>query len=336
MPLLSLAAADLLDRFASPDPTPGGGSAAALAGATAAALVVMVCAMPKTRSGDPGERGRLDAALADARAAGDRLRKLVDEDAAAYDGVVAAYRLPKANDDEKAARKRAVDAAMAVATDVPLRTAEACRAVLAAAATAAATGTPTPSATRARRPRWPGRVCGAPRRTCASTSARPARAPRSPAGSRTCRARRTRACRESCRRRSRAHPAGGRGVGHRLLIVDDEEAIVLTMKEYFETYGHEVDCARGKDEAEAFLRASRYSLMIADLRLHPVREAEGLDLLALVRERYPRTKVVLFTGYATPETVSEARRLGADALLQKPQALSDVARVVFALLAAPA
>jgi len=124
-------------------------------------------------------------------------------------------------------------------------------------------------------------------------------------------------------------------VGHRLLIVDDEEAIVVTMKEYFETYGHQVDVARGREEAEGFLVESSYALMIADLRLHPVKEAEGLDLLALVRERYPKTRVVLFTGYATPEVVSEARRLGADAFLQKPQALSDVARVVFALLAAP-
>jgi ActR/RegA family two-component response regulator len=125
-------------------------------------------------------------------------------------------------------------------------------------------------------------------------------------------------------------------MGHRLLIVDDEEAIVLTMKEYFETFGHEVDCAHGREEAESFLARESYALMIADLSLHPVREAEGLDLLALVRERFPRTRVVLFTGYATPEVASEARRLGADAFLMKPQALSDVARVVFALLAAPA
>ena len=92
-------------------------------------------------------------------------------------------------------------------------------------------------------------------------------------------------------------------MGHRLLIVDDEEGIVVTMKEYFETYGHQVDVARGREEAESFLDAGSYSLMIADLRLHPIREADGLDLLALVRE---------------------------------PQALSDVARVVFALLASPA
>jgi two-component system, cell cycle response regulator len=124
-------------------------------------------------------------------------------------------------------------------------------------------------------------------------------------------------------------------VGHRLLIVDDEQAIVETMKEYFETFGHQVDVARGREEAETYLLGAPYSLMIVDLRLHPVREADGLDLVAIVRQRFPGTRVVLFTGYATDEIVSEARRLGADAFLQKPQALSDVARVVFALLAAP-
>lgn len=142
MSLLALSAAQLLDRFASPDPTPGGGSAAALAGATGAALVVMVCRMPKTRTGDARERVRLDEALADVRTTGDWLRRLVDEDSAAYDAVVAAYRLPKASHEEKAERKRAVDAAMARATDVPLRTAEACLVVMAAAQTAAENGNP--------------------------------------------------------------------------------------------------------------------------------------------------------------------------------------------------
>ncbi|HEY2945738.1 MAG TPA: cyclodeaminase/cyclohydrolase family protein [Vicinamibacteria bacterium] len=142
MALLALTATELLDRFASVDPTPGGGSAAALAGATAAALVTMVGRMPKTRTGDPRERGRLDEALGRATEAGARLRKLVDEDSAAYDAVVAAYKLPKGTEDEKAARKRAVEAAVSVATDVPLRTAEACLAVLAAAQVAAEEGNP--------------------------------------------------------------------------------------------------------------------------------------------------------------------------------------------------
>ena len=142
MALLDLPARALLDRFGSPDPTPGGGSAAALAGALAAALVSMVCAMDKTRTGDASERARLDTAGASAREAGNRLRSLVDEDTAAYDAVMAAYRLPKASDDEKVRRKQAIAAAMAGATEVPRRTAAACLDVLRAVTVAAADGNP--------------------------------------------------------------------------------------------------------------------------------------------------------------------------------------------------
>lgn len=142
MKLLDLGAAALLDRFASPDPTPGGGSAAALSGSLGAALAAMVCTMPKTRTGSDAERERLRAALGWAREAGARLRALVDDDAAAYDAVVAAYRLPKATDEEKTARKEAVAGAMAEAIAVPLRTAEACLVVLRAAAEALAHGNP--------------------------------------------------------------------------------------------------------------------------------------------------------------------------------------------------
>jgi formiminotetrahydrofolate cyclodeaminase len=140
MVLLDLGVGALLDRFASPDPTPGGGSAAALAGATGASLVAMVCAMPKTRTGADSEREQLTMALGWVREAGSRLRALIDEDSAAYDSVVAAYRLPKGTDAEKASRKEAVAIAMSEATAVPLRTAEACLVVLRAASEALAHG----------------------------------------------------------------------------------------------------------------------------------------------------------------------------------------------------
>ena len=140
--LLELKTRDLLDRFAASDPTPGGGSAAALAGAMGAALVQMVTGMPKTRTGAPEERARLDAAQAWALEAGQRLRRLVDEDARAFDAVVAAYRLPKGEEAEKTARQEAIARAMALATDVPLQTGEACLVVLKAAQEAAEHGNP--------------------------------------------------------------------------------------------------------------------------------------------------------------------------------------------------
>jgi formiminotetrahydrofolate cyclodeaminase len=138
--LLALSTTDLLDRFASSDPTPGGGSAAALAGALAAALVEMVANLPKTRTGASDERERLDAAKAAARKAGARLRQLVDLDTAAYNAVTAAYRLPKATDDEKTARTAAIATAMRQATEVPLETCECAAQVLRASAQALAHG----------------------------------------------------------------------------------------------------------------------------------------------------------------------------------------------------
>ena len=140
--LLDLRLRELLDRFASTDPTPGGGSAAALSGATAAALVAMVCAMPKSRTGAAEERGRLATALGWAREASSRLRGLVDEDSEAFEAVMAAYRLPKATDEEKGQRKKAVTRAMSHATRVPVQTAEACLVVMRAAVEAAQHGNP--------------------------------------------------------------------------------------------------------------------------------------------------------------------------------------------------
>lgn len=138
--LLALPTNDLLDRFGSQDPTPGGGSAAALAGALAASLVEMVAGLPKTRTGTPEEREKLEAAKASAASAGARLRQLVDLDTDAYNGVTAAYRMPKATDDEKAARTAAIAKAMRQATEVPLETCERTAEVLRASAQALAHG----------------------------------------------------------------------------------------------------------------------------------------------------------------------------------------------------
>jgi formiminotetrahydrofolate cyclodeaminase len=121
---------ELLDAFSSPAPTPGGGSAAALAGAVAASLLAMVAGMPRTRSGTPEDREALDAALDELMTTRGHLVGLIDRDAAAYDNVVAAYRLPKETEADKAARKLAIAEAMRTATDAPLETARAAAALV--------------------------------------------------------------------------------------------------------------------------------------------------------------------------------------------------------------
>lgn len=140
--LASKTVQELLDAFSASTPTPGGGSAAALAGAISASLLAMVAAMPKTKSGTAEERAALDTLHPTLLSLRKELVELIDRDAASYDGVVAAYKLPKGTDEEKAARKSAVAAAMRLATEVPLETARAAVALATHAGIVAAHGNP--------------------------------------------------------------------------------------------------------------------------------------------------------------------------------------------------
>jgi formiminotetrahydrofolate cyclodeaminase len=118
--LIEKSVRDLLAAFASSDPTPGGGSAAALAASVGASLLMMVAGLPKTRSNSDEDRAALAAAAALLTGVRERLTEAIDADTAAYDRVVAAYRLAKTTDEEKAARTAAIQAALRAATDVPL------------------------------------------------------------------------------------------------------------------------------------------------------------------------------------------------------------------------
>ena len=125
-----MAVEDLLDAFASSEPVPGGGSASALAGAVGVSLLMMVAGLPKTRTGSPEEAADLSEASSRLRPLRETLTSLIDQDSEAYEAVLAAYRLPKGTDAEKAARRTAVEIAMRGATDVPLETMRACQQAL--------------------------------------------------------------------------------------------------------------------------------------------------------------------------------------------------------------
>jgi methenyltetrahydrofolate cyclohydrolase len=117
-------------KLAAGTPTPGGGSAAALAGGLAAALVQMVCDLTIGKEAYRVHEQDLRAIRERASQLCQTLVSLVDKDALAYDGVMEALRRPKGSDAEKAARREAIGRANLAATEIPLRTAEACAAVL--------------------------------------------------------------------------------------------------------------------------------------------------------------------------------------------------------------
>src|SRR5213083_2264426 len=104
-----------IDELAGGAPTPGGGSAAALAGTLAAALVAMVARLTIGKKAYAAVDAQARAILAEAEQLRGELRRLVDEDAAAYAGVSQAYKIPKADPH----RAQAIDDALLAAARPP-------------------------------------------------------------------------------------------------------------------------------------------------------------------------------------------------------------------------
>ena len=92
--------------------------------------------------------------------------------------------------------------------------------------------------------------------------------------------------------------------------MDDKEAILFALSQYFSMRGFEVDCAREKEEALALLNQKRYAAVIADLRLSGSESIEGLEVADAVRERCSSTAMILLTAYGSPRIEAEARARG--------------------------
>jgi formiminotetrahydrofolate cyclodeaminase len=113
-----------VSAVAAPSPAPGGGSVSALGGALAAALGEMVCGLSlnrKTLEAHHSQLRELQTRLSSLRP---RLLENMDRDAQSYEAVMAAFKLPKSTEAERAGRAQAIEEASKNAASVPLETAE--------------------------------------------------------------------------------------------------------------------------------------------------------------------------------------------------------------------
>lgn len=113
----------------------------------------------------------------------------------------------------------------------------------------------------------------------------------------------------------------------RLLIVDDEPAIVVPLARYFRSSGYTVVTASEAAEAEAVLTYELFDLVILDLSLSPF-GPDGLELLRSIRSRSLDLPVVVLSANVRPEVEAQARLLAVSAILAKPQPLDELARIV--------
>jgi glutamate formiminotransferase/formiminotetrahydrofolate cyclodeaminase len=129
-------------KLASADPTPGGGSVAAAVGSFGAGLVRMVALLTSNSPKHAAVAERCNAAARSAQELTEELLALVDEDAASFDRVSMAYRMPKASDADKAARNKSIQDTLAGAIDPPMRVIKAAHRICDLAAELADIGNP--------------------------------------------------------------------------------------------------------------------------------------------------------------------------------------------------
>jgi glutamate formiminotransferase len=122
---LASLARPFLEAVAEPTATPGGGSVAAFAGALAASLGQMVAGLSRKKKSQAAHAEELTAAVAELRAAAQTLTEAIDRDAASYEAVLAAYKLPKETPADQQRRDAAIQRATREAAEVPLEVAEA-------------------------------------------------------------------------------------------------------------------------------------------------------------------------------------------------------------------
>ena len=105
------------------------------------------------------------------------------------------------------------------------------------------------------------------------------------------------------------------GNGMRVLLVEDEQTIAVTLGDDLAAAGYEVRHVADGKQATAELERRSYDVVITDVRLPG---ADGLEVLKAAKRARPDTEVIMMTAYATVEHAVEAMRLGADDYIQKP------------------
>src|SRR5712671_4715498 len=121
---LTAMARPFVESVAEPHATPGGGSVAALAAALAAALGQMVAGLSRKKKSQAQHVDKLSEHLDALRREADALTQAIDSDAASYDAVMAAFKMPQGNATEIAVREATIQSTSKGAADVPMKVAE--------------------------------------------------------------------------------------------------------------------------------------------------------------------------------------------------------------------
>ncbi len=108
-----------------------------------------------------------------------------------------------------------------------------------------------------------------------------------------------------------------------ILIVDDEEVVRLSHLRSLVGTNCDAQVADGGNEALRVMEQHPFDVILLDLRMP---DRDGMDVLKIIKDRWPDSEVVVITGYPTIESAKEAVRLGAYDYLAKPVGPDDIVK----------
>ncbi|MBD3393266.1 MAG: response regulator [Chitinivibrionales bacterium] len=131
----------------------------------------------------------------------------------------------------------------------------------------------------------------------------------------------------ACISRKRRAPMNSSGT-RRILLVDDEDAILLAFSKVLSGPTVEIDSASTLEDAKRLLGERVYAAVIADLRMSGAAIMDGFVVISEAKKRNPATKIIVITAYGGNHTKDKVFSLGADMYLEKPVSPGNVKEIL--------
>ena len=116
------------------------------------------------------------------------------------------------------------------------------------------------------------------------------------------------------------------GVPVKILVVDDEAEVRELCRRVFNKEGYVVHLAVNGEDALEILQNNRYHVAVVDLKMPT--SVDGMKVLKEIKGNYPRTDVIIITGFGTIKSAVEAIQQGAANYLSKPFEIEELNGVI--------
>jgi DNA-binding NtrC family response regulator len=106
-----------------------------------------------------------------------------------------------------------------------------------------------------------------------------------------------------------------------ILVLDDEPIVCARLKPALEKDGYYVETFTESTEAKKRLEEHRFDIVVTDLKMADI---DGMQLYRFIKEKWPDTRVIIISGFATVEITREAFQSGVRDVIAKPFKISQL------------